>query len=175
MIDYGMGKTNIDHKTGIRYGVISLYDITQAWCDLAEPEYPSPDLAICPKCGEEYVCNNGQEWGDSFDCPNYDCGETFDIEFPDCMEAVGYTYQADGYSAGSCLDSDVIWTKSPYYTYCAYCSPCVPGAGDLGAPLPADEGIKAYCPGADWFDAGVPFDIYSVKTGKLVKGKDKVK
>lgn len=28
-IDYGMGQTNIDHDTGIRYGVISIHEVTQ--------------------------------------------------------------------------------------------------------------------------------------------------
>ena len=38
-IDYGRGQTNIDHKTGIRYGVISQNEVLQAWCDSSEPYY----------------------------------------------------------------------------------------------------------------------------------------
>ena len=38
-IDYGRGITNIDTKTGIRYGVISMNEVTQAWCDSSEGVY----------------------------------------------------------------------------------------------------------------------------------------
>ena len=37
---YGNNVTNIDLKTGIRYGVIQMHAITQAWCDSAVPVYP---------------------------------------------------------------------------------------------------------------------------------------
>ena len=40
-IDYGNRKTNIDLETGIRFGVIPMHEVTQAWCDDAEPVYPS--------------------------------------------------------------------------------------------------------------------------------------
>ena len=39
-IDYGLGKTNIDPKTNIRYGVICQNDVGQAWYDSCEPVYP---------------------------------------------------------------------------------------------------------------------------------------
>jgi hypothetical protein len=49
-IDYGIGLANIDHATGIRYGVIPQYDVLQAWADSAEPEYGQP---LCPKCSTD--------------------------------------------------------------------------------------------------------------------------
>ncbi len=50
MPDYGMGLTNIDKETGIRYGVISQNEVLQAWCDYSEAYYGEPH---CPKCGDE--------------------------------------------------------------------------------------------------------------------------
>jgi len=63
--------------------------------------------------------------------------------------------------AVNCLDSDILVTKSPFYTYAPFCSPCVPGAGNLDstvpigieAPYDRDEqirtmstmGVKTYC------------------------------
>jgi len=37
--DYGMGITNINPETGIRFGVIPQNDVLQAWCDGSEPDY----------------------------------------------------------------------------------------------------------------------------------------
>jgi len=62
-IDYGLGMTNIDQETGIRYGVISMHDVLQAWCDSSEPQYGDP---TCPKCGSvvkefsrrDYICED---------------------------------------------------------------------------------------------------------------------
>ena len=48
-IDYGHGQTNIDTKTGIRYGVISQMNILDAWCEESEPYYGK--FALCPHCG----------------------------------------------------------------------------------------------------------------------------
>lgn len=39
MIDYGHGLTNIDIKTGVRYGVIHHNEIGQTWYDDSEPQY----------------------------------------------------------------------------------------------------------------------------------------
>ncbi len=49
-IDYGLGQSNIDHSTGIRYGVISMHKV-DCWNEQSEPIYP--DVYYCPKCGCE--------------------------------------------------------------------------------------------------------------------------
>ena len=51
-IDYGMGTTNIDKKTGIRYGVIPQNDVLEAWGEASEPDYGPP---TCGECGNEAV------------------------------------------------------------------------------------------------------------------------
>jgi hypothetical protein len=67
-------------------------------------------------------------------------------------------------------DPDIFITKSPYYTLCAYCSPCAPGAGYIVDSR--KDGIKAYCFGHSFYESGkAPYPVYSVKTGKLVEPK----
>lgn len=122
-IDYGMGKSNRDQKTGIHYGVISQNEVLQAWADSSEAYYP------CDGCeqpdGEDHNC--------------------------DFCEAACYIYNEDGYEAECGDDGDIFITKSPYYTECQYCSPCAPGAGYLMNPIP--EGIKTYCFDSSWFES----------------------
>lgn len=160
-IDYGRGTTNIDTKTGIRFGVISMHSVMGEALEDLEHEYPFN----CPDCGSEslvksrsanydYFCQSCRTWHMSEDC------------YGD--ESIGFHYEGDGYKLEDCLDSDIIITKSPYYTHAQYCSPCVPGAGNLDSPC--DEGAKAYCFGPDWFDEynPLPYPVYSVKDGSLV-------
>jgi len=134
-IDYGMDLTNVDHETGIHYGVIPANDVLQAWSDSSEPEY--------------------------------DCDE---------CESRGFAFVEDGYGAyQSRDDSDIFVTKSPFYTFATFCSPCAPGAGHLRNPLAPDEGVKTYCFGDDWFeDESCPYTIYNVVDDAIVyqpKGK----
>jgi hypothetical protein len=183
-LDYGMGQTNIDHANGIRYGVISANgDILQAWADSSEPDYGDP---TCPKCGNEARFRS-VEPADGAQAPDTDDYDQADHECPDYVcdscrymfggesaygdEPIGFTLNDREYSAESCLDSDVMITRSPFYTFARFCSPCVPGAGDLNNPDP--DGIKAYCFGPDWYaddngDEYVPFPIYSVADDTLV-------
>ena len=51
-IDYGLGRTNIDQATGIRYGVIPANDLGESWYESSEPDYGPPS---CGKCGNEAI------------------------------------------------------------------------------------------------------------------------
>lgn len=128
-IDYGMGCTNIDTATRIRFGVISQHSVGSALYDAQEFIYPD---------------NAGE----------YD-------------EPIGWKIEDKEYEIYDCLDSDVMIVKSPYYTFARYCSPCVPGAGNLNSADP--EGVKTYCLGHDWFEGGkAPYPVYRVDTNELV-------
>lgn len=72
-IDWGGGVTNIDVKTGIRYGVINQKEVLQAWCDSSEP-----DFAECRE-DEENDCLEPLSY--SLDDGEYKatCGEDGDI------------------------------------------------------------------------------------------------
>lgn len=184
-IDYGMGQTNIDHNTGIRYGVIPHHDIGAAWYDDAEADYGAPS---CPKCGNPSVAIDADgvpdEYGPEHDeddnpiesnwefngsdhaCIN--CEYTFNSD-----EAYGdepnsyYVDQADFKATQSGDDSDIFVILSPYYTRADFCSPCAPGACHLRHPN--ESGAKAYCFGHDWFEDGVaPYPVYRVSDDSIV-------
>ena len=146
-IDYGRGLTNIDPKTKIRYGIISINAVMQAWCDSSEPYYPCDD------------CHEGG-------AKREDCEE-------DCGPSSWYIDDGE-YQADTCFDgTEIMITKSPYFTPGIFCSPCAPGAINL------DEACHerhighcddiAYCFGHDWFEDGkAPYRVFSVETGKEV-------
>ena len=171
-IDYGMGRTNIDFESGLRYGVISMGDVMQAWSDESEGDYGK---ACCPKCG-----NDALEYEDTRESQAYHkygrgchdwmcerCGLIFDSADAYPEEAICYFVDTDEYTIQTCLDSDLIVTKAPYFTRASYCSPCVPGACDLNDAH--EDGAECFCLGHDWFDDGVaPYPVYSVATRELV-------
>lgn len=176
-IDYGMGTTNVDVKTGIRYGVISQHSVSQAWADSSEADYGDP---TCPKCGAVAIqydpdLETGQ---DDWECARQECADfmcdtceyVFGAESAYGEEPRGYSYSGDGYECVDCLDSDIMVLLSPFYTFAPFCSPCVPGAGNLEQGGDARSGgVKAYCLGHDWFESEVAeYPVYSVETGELV-------
>ena len=159
-IDYGNGLTNIDQKTGIRYGVINQHEVLQVWADSSEAFY----IYHCPHCGSGPL-KKGQ---DAKRCPS--CYKSIDPDNDfDCMEPSSFYYREDGYLCEQGNDDmDIFIIKSPYFTYCQYCSPCAPGAGYL--MWPDKDGVKAYCFGHDWFeDEKAPYPVYDVKTGELIE------
>lgn len=157
-IDYGLGLSNIDHATGIRYGVISRHSVGEAWDEGAEPDYGDPH---CPKCGDEASTGTEREYR----CRP--CKYHFDSDEAFVEEALGYSYDQDGYKLSSCLDSDIMVIASPYYTLAPFCSPCVPGAGDLDSAR--EDGVRTYALGHDWYDGGVaPYPVYRVSDGRQI-------
>ncbi len=139
-IDYGCGLSNIDHVTGIRYGVISQNEVLQSWADSSEPFY----IYTCPYCGTEL-----KKKGESRRCPS--CHKKLTENDFDMLEPVSFFINDGEYSAEqSSDDPDIFITKSPYFTLCQYCSPCAPGAGYLMSPM--KNGIKAYCFSHDFFE-----------------------
>ncbi len=179
-IDYGMGTTNIDKETGIRYGVISQHSVTEAWCEAAEADYGKP---TCPKCGNEVKEHTveGDQWFPRYrehGCHDYDCAvceHTLDSSDVYGDEPIGWSVDGGEYKMCDCLDSDVMVMQSPYYTFAPFCSPCVPGAGNLdgateeGEWIGEEHGVKTYCVGHDWFEDGkAPYPVFAVATGAEV-------
>lgn len=164
-IDYGMGTTNVDKKTGIRYGVICANDVGQAWYDESETNYDPH----CPDCGndtEEH--DEGDEHIEHW-CPHCkkDCGDDVYGDEPSSI-----TYEKDGYIASQDSYNDIFIIKSPYFTKAQFCSPCAPGAGHLGNP--DENGVRTYCFGHDWFDDGkAPYPVYNVSDGAIVEPETK--
>jgi hypothetical protein len=170
-IDYGMGTTNRDLETGMRYGVISQHSVSQAWCDCAKPDYGA---ATCPDCGADaiaYDSNKHESFKQESGCADYaceSCETSFDSSDAFGEEAIAWNYEGDGYDLTDCLDSDVFVLKSPFFTKARYCSPCVPGACSLDSP--DEDGAECFCLGHDWFEDGrAPYPVYSVETRQIVE------
>lgn len=159
-IDYGLGQTNVNHETGIRYGVIPVHHVGQAWYDESEAFYPD----VCPMCGEEF--EQVEVYPEHCDY----CGNNLEESDFDFQEPTSFSFEDAEYSAEqSADDTDIFILKSPYFTYAQFCSPCAPGAGYLLNWTDPDVGVKAYCFGHDWFEAeNAPYPVYSVETGELV-------
>lgn len=172
-IDYGLGQSNIDQSTGIRFGVIAAHELGESWYESAESDYGEP---TCGKCGNEATTSDtiddpavlDADWFDGRDFTCTDCEYCFwsDDTYGDTPNA--FTYDADGIVAQqSGDDSDIFILKSPYYTHAQFCSPCAPGAGYLMNPVA--DGPKTYCFGHDWFENGTaPYPIFNVADGAEV-------
>jgi hypothetical protein len=169
-IDYGLGQSNVDKKTGIRYGVISQHSVMPEAMEDFEQDYGEP---TCHKCGNPAVDSSDPsvsdaDWNSGKDYACKDCEITFWSDYAFSEESLGFSYDKDGYQLTNCLDSDIFVLKSPYYTTAQFCSPCVPGAGNLDNF--ESDGVKTYCLGHDWFDEGkAPYPVYSVATDELVQ------
>lgn len=180
-IDYGLGLSNIDNETGIRYGVINQNEVGESWFDSSEAVYP--ENYFCPNCGNELTLvsegkseqlpdNQGVSVEDDiYHCDNCD-QDIYESELNlDFIEPTGFVYNQDGYTCSqSADDTDIFITKAPYFTYCQFCSPCAPGAGYLMNVRDQETGIKAYCFDFSWFeDNKAPYPVYSVESGELVE------
>lgn len=158
-IDYGMGQTNRDPETGIRFGVINMNDLAHWAWDEAEADYGEP---TCPKCGGSVEDSDGHK---DYRCESCERNLWSHEVYGD--EPNGHTIDDDGLKAEIDSMGDAFVLESPYFTRAGFCSPCAPGAGDLSSPC--DDGEKTYCFGHDWFEDGVaPYPVYLVATGELV-------
>lgn len=182
-IDYASGTgSNQDSKTGIRYGVISQNSISGDALNDMEPYYGEPH---CPVCGNDATFVDSLSTTEAIEqwenyskrgCDDYaclTCEHFLDSSEVFSDEALGFSYEQDGYKLSNCLDWDIFVLCSPYYTYAQFCSPCVPGAGNLDNPLTEEDGApKTYALGLDWFDEYNPCpykdNLYLVATGERV-------
>ena len=84
---------------------------------------------------------------------------------------MGWTYEREGYQLTDCLNSDIFVIRAPYYTRAQFCSPCVPGAGNIDNYC--EDGPKTYCLGHDWFDDGkAPYKVWRVSDDTEVMPED---
>jgi len=165
-IDYGMGQTNIDTDTGIRYGVISCRDLASfAWDEIiiagtdldhddAIDNLKSELSTAIKSVLTDYSCSfNSEEIAESII-------DDLDLNIESTGDCTRYQYSKDGLVFNVCSDGDIFVTESPFYALCSFCSPCAPGAGHLTT----GGSVKTYCLGPDWFDSDhpMPYQCFSV-------------
>jgi hypothetical protein len=155
---------NRDPVTGIRYGIISLRslgefafeDIEQHGIDQDFEEFQQRikaeiDSALRPVL-KDYVLSS------RIDKLIENAQDDALEEASDCYQQpsdwVRYHYERDGYVLQVTGDGNLFVIKSPFVTNAQYCSPCVPGAGNLDSPC--DSGPECYALGLDWFDEKNP-------------------
>jgi len=173
-LDYSLGRSNVNKETGIHYGVIAMNSINLDYTSDFEYDYGKP---YCPDCGKEIrfssasdlfadypdlnEADDSPEWFDGKDYCCVDCQQCYwsDQCFGD--EAIGWSFEEDGYKLTDCLDTNIFVLESPFYTRAQFCSPCVPGAGNLDSPC--DDGPKTSCLGHEWFDGDkAPYRVFRV-------------
>lgn len=177
-IDYGLGKSNVDKATGIRYGVISQNDVGP---EAVNEIYDGENLSYEGYLQEAKDKLRGA-LSDYFSETAWDGKRSkLDAFTDDAFEAIEqgladnyqgdcdkYRYDRDGYVIETSEPNDLFILKSPYFTRCQFCSPCAPGAGYITNTV--DDGPRAYCLGHDWFeDNKAPYPVYSVETGELIQ------
>jgi hypothetical protein len=163
-IDYGLGQTNIDLATGIRFGVIPAMRV-DFWYDAAEPSYPK-DTCPEPDCGAERD-DTTSENADGSDLLCAHCGFAAPEEQWSADDPAGYFVDEEGIKAFQGESGDIFVEVSPYFTRAEFCSPCAPGACYLTHAT--EEGARAYCFPHDWFEDGrAPYPVFSVATGERV-------
>ena len=178
-IDYGMGQTNIDKATGMRYGVIPMNDLSSfAWDDILVNGDDLDFAAYKQECKTSIATAIGnalEELGldRGNDAEELADGIVDDLEW-DGYENTGdcarYAYDDGEVSIETASDGDVWVLKSLYYTYAPFCSPCAPGAGYLRDAGTDDSNPKVYCLPKDWFDdeQGCPYPYWTVDGDELV-------
>lgn len=178
-IDYGqMAPSNRD-ANGIHYGVISQNSVQSEALDDIYHGSDSRDIGF-----ENWQRSTIQELRDALRGVLEQCASTAQANrFVDCaIDAIesdlgelyesddshDFFYERNGYEIVQCLDNDLFVLASPFYTHAQFCSPCVPGAGNLDSPC--DSGPKTFCLGHDFFDGGkAPYTVRSVANGSVVQ------
>ena len=175
-IDYGMGKSNIDTETGIRYGIVSMNSLhPEAWDDMMRGD--DLDFAEFRREVQSSLARALEGVLDDHGLSHYNDAKGIADDVVDNLEFDGYEgtgdcqrYEEknDDYHLQTTSSGDLFVFKSPFYTHAQFCSPCVPGAGNLDCPC--ENGPKTYCLDKDWYDEErpCPYPVFRCDTGEQV-------
>jgi hypothetical protein len=178
---------NVDHATGIRFGVIhsnclssdAIADIQDNGEDLtyaaAAEDAKAQIRSAMSDCLEEII---GYRTKSALDSAVAVVWESISQDYNDGYDPDGstYLYESGGYKITLCADGDLFVELSPYYALRGLCSPCAPNAGHLNT----DGEYRTYCLAPDWYmdtdedpDGDRPdFDIYNVADGTIAYAAD---
>lgn len=129
---------NVDPKTGIRYGVVSLNNLAD-WVF---------DEFFLNGVSETYEAAKKEHFGDKE--PDDNELEEFNDNF-DCDEEE-YSLETDGMKLllNFLGGAPLVWViESPHRAFCAECSPCCPNAGNLDEKR--EGGVETYDLPKDWY------------------------
>lgn len=181
-IDYGLGQSNVDKETGIRFGMIAQNSLKP---EALDDVFNGRDLGYenAEKELKDKLRSALEDYYSDYKAPDskgsrldHAVDAAFDAldGWADNLESSGpYFYESE--ETLQTTDRGELWVfKSPYFTYAQFCSPCVPGAGNLDNPCDPDAGApKTYCLGHDWFDDGkAPYRLWRVSDGAEVLAND---
>lgn len=141
----------------VSYGLISANNVASWIYDEFELNYQ----AYCPHCASE-LSESFLEENDLNDCLCPHCDEQIDDndqcygDSPDSQ-----TYDQDGIKA-ELMETGEIWVfASPYVTNTQFCSPCMPGAGNLDMPCP--NGPLTFALPNEWFEENkAPYEYVKI-------------
>ena len=142
----------------VSYGLISANSLAHWIYDEFELNYQ----AYCPHCATE-LSDSFLEENDLDDCICPHCEEEI-TESDDCYgdSPTSQTYEKDGLSLQLMEDNQVWVFTSPFVTNTQFCSPCMPGAGNLDSPC--ESGPLTFALPSDWFeDNQAPYDYVEIK------------
>ena len=133
-IDYsGPGSlANRNPDTGIRYGIVSVNEMSEWFWDSVESEWDN----FCPKCGNELSDDEMPEYPEG-PCPH--CEETISPDDTTGDEPSGNVIDTNGIKGFVDSSNDVWIVESPFYTRGVFCSPCAPGGRRRCAMARRDE------------------------------------
>lgn len=177
-IDYGLGKTNIDKDTGIRFGVIPMNDLASwAWgeiesngTDLDFEEHKEQLKSELESAIEKVLDEYGHDRANKADELAEEIVDNMEWDgYESSGDCTRYSFEHDGYKVQIASDGDAFVCKSNFYTFAPFCSPCAPGACYLRDGS-EDGDAKAYCFNHDWFEDGkAPYPVYRVDNNELVQ------
>ncbi len=137
---------NVNPKTGIRYGVVSLNSLAE-WVYDEFLEHGT-DLTHAEALAEARESGEYLDSGGEFD--EYAFNDNY------CADETEYELETDGMKLGlSHLGgAALVWVfESPHLADCAVCSSCCPNVGDLDTNR--TEGKTTYSLPAEWFESGM--------------------
>jgi hypothetical protein len=125
-IDYGMGRTNVDMGNGIRYGFLPANGLaSHAWDTIRNDGEDLDYTEAIENLKDELarvIKNTVEDYDSHFDCKQAaeDIVDSMEFNLESSGDCARYKYESKGLEFSTLSDGDLVVTKSPYFTYCAF-------------------------------------------------------